>query len=149
MTNIRCLGLLILAMLLTPFGSLAKDALKTFSISTKGDQLLFDKVSLSAKPNQSVKLTFKNTSSKNSGLQHNWVLVKPGTADTVSAASIAAGVDKGWLADSPDIIAHTKLINAGESETLIFDAPSAPGDYPFFCSFPGHNTMMKGVLHIK
>lgn len=139
----------LLLVLLTGFSASAKDATKTLTLSTKGDQLVYDKTSLSAKPNQPIKLTFKNGASKSSGLQHNWVLVKVGTADKVSAASITAGADKGWLAESPDVIAHTKLVNAGESETLTFNAPSEPGDYPYFCSFPGHNAMMKGVFHVK
>ena len=129
--------------------TLAKENPKAINIASKGDQLVFDKTSLTAKPNQPIKLVFKNGAAKNSGLQHNWVLVKPGTLDAISAASIAAGVDKGWLADSPDILAHTKLLNPGETETVTFNAPSTPGDYPYFCSFPGHSSMMKGILHVK
>lgn len=117
-------------------------------ISTKGDQLAFDQTSLSAKAGQAVKLVFHNAALKNSGLQHNWVLVKPGTANQVADASINAGIDKGWVADSPDIIAHTKLLNAGESETLEFTAPTEPGDYQFICTFPGHAQTMRGVFHI-
>ena len=122
---------------------------KKIELSTKGDQLLFDKTKLSAKVNQPIKLTFKNGASKSSGLQHNWILVKPGTADEVATASLSVGVDKGWLADSPNVITHTKLLNSGESETVEFNAPSVAGDYPYFCSFPGHAQTMKGVLTIN
>src|SRR3989344_7550247 len=128
MNKIRIQNLLFLILALFSFDTLAKDPTKTVSISTKENQLLFDKESLSAKPNQTIKLTFKNTESKTSGLQHNWVLVKPGTAEEVSSASISAGPAKGWLAESPAILAHTKLLNAGESETLTFRASSTPGD---------------------
>lgn len=121
---------------------------KKISISTKNDQLVFDTIKISAKVNQPIKLTFKNGASKNSGLQHNWVLAKIGTADDVSTASLNAGVDKGWLAESPNVIAHTKLLNSGESDTIEFNAPSEAGDYPFLCTFPGHSQTMKGVLTV-
>ena len=123
--------------------------LDKINISTKGDQLAFDTTKLSAKINQPVQLTFKNTASKSSGLQHNWVLVKPGTADAVSTASLSVGADKGWLAESPNVIAHTKLLNSGESETVHFKSPSVAGEYPYFCSFPGHAQTMKGVLTVN
>lgn len=122
---------------------------KVLNISTKNDQLGFDKTMLTAKANQSIKLTFKNDASKSSGLQHNWVLAKPGTADQISTASLSAGADKGWLADSQNVIAHTKLLNSGESDTIQFKAPTTPGDYPYFCTFPGHAQTMKGILKIN
>jgi plastocyanin len=28
-----------------------------------------------------------------------------------------------------------------------FTAPSAPGDYPYVCTFPGHSTM-RGILKV-
>jgi azurin len=121
----------------------------SIQIGSKGDELAFDKTTLNAKPGQSIKLTFKNKSAKDSGLQHNWVLVNPGTADSVGQDSLGAGPEKGYIADSPNILAHTKLVNAGESETIEFKAPSKAGEYPYICTFPGHYTVMKGVLKVK
>ncbi len=146
MKKIRFQNFLFLAITLISFNVFAE---KIINITTNSGQLMFDKTNLTANPNESLKLTFKNGSSKGTGLQHNWVLVKPGKVDAISTASIVAGADKSWLADSSDIIAHTKLLNAGESETLTFNAPSVTGDYPYLCSFPGHSATMKGVLHIK
>jgi azurin len=28
-------------------------------------------------------------------------------------------------------------------------APTAPGDYDYICSFPGHAALMKGVLRVE
>ena len=37
-----------------------------------------------------------------------------------------------------------------ESDTATFNAPSQPGRYPFFCSFPGHYQVgMKGELIVE
>jgi azurin len=47
------------------------------------------------------------------------------------------------------ILAQTKLLGPGESETIDFKAPTQPGEYPFLCTFPGHFAMMKGKLVVK
>ena len=47
-----------------------------------------------------------------------------------------------------DVIAATKLLGPGESETISFTAPE-PGDYQFVCSFPGHFAMMRGIMVVK
>lgn len=121
----------------------AKEAV--LMISTKGEAMAFDKATLSAKPGQKIKLTFKNASN----MQHNFVVVKPGTADQVTTDSITAGGDKGWLAIGPNVLAHTKLVNPKESDTIIFTAPAQSGEYPYICSFPGHSAMMRGILVVK
>jgi azurin len=110
------------------------------------EAIVFSKDKLTAKAGAKVTVHFKNNSAAK-GMAHNFVLVKPGKAQGVLDASIAAGPDKGWIADSADIIAKGKLIDAGESETIEFTAPTEPGEYPFICTFPGHVTM-KGVLKI-
>ena len=124
-------------------------ASKDITVSTNGDLLQFDKTDLTVSPRQSLHVIVKNAASKNSGLQHNWVLIKPGRGEQVAADSIKAGVDKGWLAPSDDVLAHTRLLNPGEEETLSLKAPSEKGDYPYICSFPGHSTTMKGILHVR
>lgn len=117
----------------------------TLVIATQGEEMAFDKKELIVKAGQTVKLTFKNLSS----MQHNWVLVNPGSADDVANASIAAGNDKGWLALGPNVLAHTKMLDGKKNETIEFTAPKKPGDYPFLCTFPGHSTMMRGILKVK
>ncbi len=48
------------------------------------------------------------------------------------------------------ILAHTKLIGGGESDSVTFDVSkiAAGGNYAYFCSFPGHWAMMKGTLKL-
>ena len=116
--------------------------------SKPGSEYIFTKTQLSCKAGQTVKLTFANNSSKDSGLQHNWVLVNPGKLDSVGQAGIMAGPDKGYIPDSADILAHTKLLNSGEKDTITFTAPAKAGDYPYLCTFPGHSSMMKGILTV-
>ena len=116
-------------------------------IGTKAEENLFDKEKLTVKAGQTVKLTLKNNAK---GMQHNLVITAIGAADEVATAGIQAGADKCWLPpDSPKVIAHTRLLNPGESETITFQAPAQAGDYPYICTFPGHNITMKGILQVK
>ena len=126
----------------------AANAQKTVSLrlGTKGDEMAFNKTTLSAPAGASIKLTFKNDSKT---LQHNFVLVKPGTAEEVANSGLTAGVEKSYVVESPNVIAHTKLLNSGQSETLAFVAPSERGDYPYICTFPGHAATMRGVFRVK
>jgi len=115
-------------------------------ISAKGEELLFDKDKLAAPAGSKITLIFKNPSTV---LSHNWVLVKPGTEDRVAADGLAAGEAKGYLKDNdPDVLATTKLVKPGETDTITFDAP-AKGSYPYICTFPGHHVLMKGTLVIE
>jgi len=48
------------------------------------------------------------------------------------------------------VLAHTKLLGPGESDTISFAAPRKPGVYTYICSFPGHYTIgMKGTLTVQ
>ncbi len=80
---------------------------------------------------------------------HNWILTKTADYQPVATAGAPAGLANGYMPQNdPRIIAHTKLIGGGESDSVTFDTSklTAGGDYTFFCSFPGHWALMKGVL---
>ena len=83
---------------------------------------------------------------------HNWVLTTAANMQPVATDGMAAGIDKNYLKEGDDrIIAHTKLIGAGEKDSVTFDVSklAAGTDYAFFCSFPGHISMMKGTVTVK
>lgn len=126
-------------------GDVPKPEVK-LEIGSKGEELLFDKDTLSAPAGSKITLIFKNNST---ALEHNWVLIKPGANDQVANDGLAAGEAKGYLKENdPNVIAHTKMLKAGESDTITFDAP-AKGQYPYICTFPGHHVLMKGTLTIE
>ena len=80
---------------------------------------------------------------------HNWVLSKTSDMQGIANDGIPAGADKNYLkpADAR-VIAHTKLLSGGESDSVTFavNKLKAGEDYTFFCSFPGHSGIMKGAL---
>ncbi|SDI03330.1 azurin [Pseudomonas panipatensis] len=83
---------------------------------------------------------------------HNWVLTTAADMQGVITDGMAAGLDKNYLKEGDArVIAHTKIIGAGESDSVSFDVSKlkAGEQYMFFCSFPGHAAMMKGTLELK
>lgn len=118
------------------------------TLGTDGDNMAFDKKEFEVKAGSTVKVTFKNNA-KPGGLQHNWILARPGTETDVANAAVAAGNDKGWVpAGHASVLATTKLVDPSQSDSVVFVAPPA-GDYPYICTFPGHAMVMKGVMHSK
>ncbi|MBC6996902.1 PVC-type heme-binding CxxCH protein [Cytophaga sp. FL35] len=86
-------------------------------------------------------------------MQHNLVIVKPGTKDKVGAAAdkMAAdpdGASKNYVPEMSEVLFATALINPEEKVSLKFTAPSEPGEYPYICTFPGHWRIMQGVMKV-
>lgn len=98
-----------------------------------------------------VNLTHSGNLPKNV-MGHNWVLSKAVDMVGITTDGMAAGIDKNYLKDGDTrIIAHTKIIGAGEKDSVTFDVSklTAGESYQFFCSFPGHSSMMKGAVVLK
>ncbi|WP_395739541.1 plastocyanin/azurin family copper-binding protein [Prosthecobacter sp.] len=125
--------------------------LPTLEVTIKPDGpsgMAFDTKAISAKVGQKIKLTLNN--SHPLPLPHNIVVGKVGTKDKMTAIATAGMtlVDKGFIPDSPDILAHTGLVQATKSETIEFTVAAA-GEYPFFCTFPGHFMLMNGLITVQ
>jgi azurin len=80
------------------------------------------------------------------------VVSKEADMQPIATDGLSAGIDKQYLKEGDArIIAHTKIIGAGETDSLKIDVskldPAAK--YGFFCSFPGHISMMKGAITLK
>ena len=82
---------------------------------------------------------------------HNVVISAMSDMQAIASEGIGAGLANNYVkADDARIIAHTKLIGAGESTSVTFDTSKikGAGPYEFFCSFPGHSAIMKGTISI-
>ena len=85
---------------------------------------------------------------------HNFVLCQPDSVEEIGAladklAATPDGLTKQYIPDSPKILQHTKLVSPKAREELVFDAPKAPGRYPYICTFPGHWRIMKGTMIVE
>lgn len=118
--------------------------------ATGAKDFRYDNTDLAVKAGAKVKLKFTNNTDPRDEVGHNWVLVSPGQEAEVIASGKTAGDDKDWLnVDDPAIIAHTRLIEGGQSNTVRFTAPAA-GSYTYLCTFPEHYAGgQKGTLVIS
>ncbi len=108
-------------------------------------QLKYNLNNFSVKAGSKVKVTFLNPDV----IPHNLLIVEPGSRAEIGNQAIAMGADAVKKAPKNSKILHgTKMLEAGQKETLEFTAPSKPGDYEFICTFPGHWAVMNGIMKV-
>ncbi|GAA5130388.1 azurin [Luteolibacter yonseiensis] len=121
---------------------------------TGNDQMQFSTKALEVTAGDTVVLTFKHIGKlPKAAMGHNFVLLKAGTAIPAFATKAMKATTTDYVPEDEEskkqVIAHTKLLGGGETETLTFTAPAEAGAYPFVCTFPGHFALMSGVLTVK
>lgn len=120
---------------------------------TGNDQMKFDVVAIEAQPGQKVTVTLKNAGTMPKlSMGHNFVLLMQDMDPNKFVEAGTPHMGKDYIAPelANKVIAHTKLLGPGESDTISFAAPKAPGAYHYICSFPGHSAIgMRGVLTVK
>lgn len=119
------------------------------SITLEANDLMkFNLTEFSTVSGKEVKLTLHNVGKlPKQAMGHNLVILKAEADVQPFAIAAPTSVATDFIPESQKdkIIAHTKLLGAGESDTITFTAP-APGKYPFICSFPGHFALMHGSM---
>src|SRR5688572_9839127 len=55
---------------------------------------------------------------------------------------------RAFVPDVPEVLVASKLLQAGQTQTIAFTAPTELGDYPYVCTFPGHWIRMNGILRV-
>ena len=113
----------------------------------------FDVASISAAPGESLKVVLTNASTlPKEVMGHNWVLLTAGTDPMAFAAAAVPEAANGYIPSKmkDKIVAVVGMLGPNETGEVTFKAPTAPGEYPFVCTFPGHGQIgMKGVLVVK
>ena len=110
--------------------------------------LRFDLAEMSVRAGERVKLIFNNSDD----MPHNFLLVAPAAADEVGEAALKLGIHgpaQEYVPVMPQVLAHTRLLEPGQSDTIYFTAPAAPGTYEYVCTYPGHHVTMRGLLHVN
>jgi len=120
---------------------------------TGNDTMKFDVMAIEAKPGQKVTVTLKNVGTMpKMSMGHNFVLLTQDQdpAKFVEASQTSMGTEYIGPDVKNKVIAHTKLLGPGESDTISFAAPRKAGTYTYICSFPGHYAIgMKGILTVQ
>lgn len=128
-------------------GSTAEAAPGTLAISA-GDAMQFSVTELTAVAGEPLTLTLTHSGTlPKATMGHNWVLLREGTDREAFATAAAQASETEYIpADREgEILARTRLLGGGESETIRFTVDE-PGTYEFLCTFPGHGVLMRGTL---
>jgi azurin len=120
---------------------------------TANDTMKFSVTEIRAKPGEALAITLVNQGTMPKfSMGHNLVVLTPDVDLNAFAGdtSLAAKTDYLPVSYKDKYVAATKLLGPKESDTIIFNAPTKPGRYPFVCSFPGHMQVgMKGELVVE
>lgn len=117
------------------------------------DSMQFDKTALSVPAScKQFTLTLKHSGKlPAAAMGHNWVLARSADVAGIASDGIAAGLPNGYLKPGDArVVANTKMLGAGGSDTITVDAGKlkAGESYAYFCSFPGHSSVMKGTFSV-
>lgn len=112
------------------------------------DQMKFNATEFKVKAGEPVTLKLSHTGTMSKDVMgHNVVVLTPSADLSTFAADAIKAKATDYIPEGHEssIIAHTKLIGGGESDTITFTLSEA-GTYEFLCSFPGHSSIMKGTI---
>jgi|GEM_PF-2753988 len=141
----------------TSFGSDAekappKEKRREISIHAN-DEIKFSLATIKASPGESLRLIFKNTARKaDSEVQHNLVILdREMPSDELVDATFEIASDLSLPKKLREIcLGITPIIGPENSAILDLTTPTEPGNYTFFCSFPGHAFIgMRGIITIE
>lgn len=123
---------------------------QVMTMSVVPGMMKFDVNRFTVRPDSVVQLVLKN----GDAMPHNWVLVngKPGEAELEIARlgwSMPDAANKGYVPESPLIIASTAMLNPGQDQTITFRTPKSEGEVPYVCTYPGHAMVMRGVMRVS
>ena len=121
-------------------------------INIAGNDLMqYDTKEIKVPAGSKVRLTLTHSGQlAKAAMGHNFVLLSQGTVLEDFATSAMQATDSDYIPAGSEeaVIAHTKLLGGGESDTIEFDAPAA-GTYDFLCTFPGHFALMQGKFIVE
>lgn len=126
-------------------------SVSVYVVKTVREQLRFDTTRLVVEAGKPFELIFENDDM----LPHNLLIIKPGTKEKVTLATMAmlpSVLDNRGRAYMPPgelVIDGTKMLEPGQKETLKLTAPTEPGELEFICTFPGHATVMQGQIVVS
>ena len=122
---------------------------RVIAIGTVQERMIFDKEQIVVQAGRPVEFRFTNSDF----MPHNFVIVQPGSLETIgdlaeATARDADAKERHYVPPSPAVILASRLLESNQSESLIFEAPTEPGVYPFVCTYPGHWRRMHGAIYV-
>ncbi len=120
---------------------------------TAADNMKFSTEAITASPGEPLQVTLTNLGSlPKESMAHNWVLLKAGVDAGAFALAAITAKDTDYLppALQDQVVAHIGMQGPHQTGEVDFNAPTAPGDYTYLCTFPAHYQVgMHGILTVK
>lgn len=113
-------------------------------------EMKFNKPSFTVKAGAQVTIDFEN----GDFMQHNLVIGQKGSMEIIGQAADELardpkGAELQYVPKIPQVIAATRLVDPEGRESIVFTAPTEPGEYPFVCTVPGHWRIMNGIMKVE
>ena len=131
------------------------DVAKTVTLHPQGNQMRFKETEFTVPAGETVKVVFDNTATSPS-MQHNVVIAASGSEGLlkkIGQAGTQAGSTNDYVPQEGDlteqILAYTPIAKPGETVSITFTTPSAPGKYGYVCTYPGHWATMQGTMIVE
>jgi putative heme-binding domain-containing protein len=122
---------------------------RIIAIGTVPARMIYDKERIAVQAGKPVEFRFSNSDH----MPHNFAIVLPGALQEVgelaeATANTPDAKERHYIPKSDKVLLGSRLLEAGQSQALTFDAPSTPGVYPYVCTYPGHWRRMFGALYV-
>ncbi len=120
-----------------------------FVIKTVHEQMRYDTQRIVVEKGKPFEIIFENQD----GMPHNLVIVEPGKHMEIGMAAATMGPNdnkdkqgRTYLPKGQRFIEASRLLEAGQKETIKVAAIGKEGEYEYVCTFPGHAAIMWGKL---
>lgn len=134
-----------------PATTASADGVRSVRIAAD-DQMRFSVTEIVAAPGEALRVTLNNFGRQpKTVMAHNWVLFRSMPEMEFNAVLLEAATNLPAYEprDPAVVLVATRMLGPGQSETVEFNAPTEPGEYPFACTFPGHAEQMRGRLIVR
>ncbi len=122
---------------------------RVIAIGTVVERMIYDKETIAVQAGKPVEFRFSNTDN----MPHNFAIVKMGSLEEVgmlaeNTARDDDAKDRHFVPKTDKVLVASRLLAPGESQSITFEVPEAPGVYPYVCTYPGHWRRMFGALYV-
>ncbi len=112
-------------------------------VPTARNAMKFELDQIEAPAGSRVRLVVDNSTTSAPAMRHNVVVLSDSTA--IERVGRASARSAGFVADDASVLVATPLAGPHERLAVVFTMPPA-GRYTFICTYPGHWSVMQGVL---
>ena len=128
---------------------LANLDVRVIAVGTVPHRMIYDKERIVVQAGKPVEFRFSNSDN----MPHNFAILQPGSLAEVGMLAEATARDpdamaRQYIPQSDQILLASRLLQSGQVQAMVFEVPTAPGVYPYVCTYPGHWRRMYGALYV-